>query len=346
MKNIAITGGAGFIGSNLVRYMVKKYSDYNIINLDCLTYAGNLLNLVDIENAPNYFFEFVDITDLAALRRIFEKYRFNGIIHLAAETHVDRSIENPAKFVKTNVIGTFNILEIIREYNESGKNCRFHHVSTDEVYGSLNDEGYFTETTCYSPKSPYSASKASSDHFVRAYFNTYGIDSVITNCSNNYGPFQFPEKLIPLVITNIISGKKIPIYGDGLNVRDWLYVIDHCKAIDIVFHKGITGETYNIGGNNEMTNIDIVNLICTIMDIKLNLPHGKSSRNLIEYVKDRPGHDRRYAIDAIKIKNELGWEPRWKFEMGLEATIDWYLTNKDWIEKIMFTRNKKDSNET
>lgn len=334
MKNIVITGGAGFIGSNLVRYMVNKYSEYTIINVDCLTYAGNLLNLADIESAPNYAFEYVDITDLNSLRQIFEKYRVDSIIHLAAESHVDRSIQSPDKFVRTNVIGTFNLLELVRECHENGDDCKFHHVSTDEVYGSLGDLGYFTETTRYAPNSPYSASKASSDHFVRSYVNTYGIDAVVTNCSNNYGPYQFPEKLIPLTITNVMSGEDIPIYGDGLNIRDWLYVIDHCEAIDIVFHKGTIGETYNIGGQNEWTNIDIVNHICEIMDEKLNLPPEKSSMNLIKFVKDRPGHDRRYAIDASKIQSELGWKPKRTFEDGIEETIDWYLSNKDWIEDV------------
>lgn len=334
MKNIVITGGAGFIGSNLVRYMVNKYSEYNIINVDCLTYAGNLLNLADIESAPNYSFEYVDITDLSSIRQVFEKYRIDGIIHLAAESHVDRSIQSPDKFVKTNVIGTFNLLELVRECHENGDDCRFHHVSTDEVYGSLGDLGYFTEATRYAPNSPYSASKASSDHFVRAYVNTYGIDAVITNCSNNYGPYQFPEKLIPLIITNIMLEEDIPIYGDGLNIRDWLYVIDHCEAIDIVFHKGTIGGTYNIGGQNEWTNIDIVNHICEIMDEKLNLPPEKSCRNLIKFVKDRAGHDRRYAIDASKIQSELGWKPKRTFEDGIEETIDWYLSNKGWVEDV------------
>jgi len=302
MKNIVVTGGSGFIGSNLIRAMVDKYRNYNIINVDCLTYAGNLLNLVDIKDKANYFFENVDITHFQSLKYVFDKYQIDGIIHLAAESHVDRSIQNPAKFVQTNVIGTFNLLELVKEHYENGFNCRFHHVSTDEVYGSLGNDGYFTETTRYSPNSPYSASKASSNHFVRAYVKTYGIDAVITNCSNNYGPYQFPEKLIPLTISNIISGKNIPIYGDGLNIRDWLYVIDHCEAIDTVFHKGDKGETYNIGGHNEWTNIDIVNLICEIMDEKLNLHPDRSSRNLIKFVKDRAGHDRRYAIDASKIQ--------------------------------------------
>lgn len=341
MKNIVITGGAGFIGSNLVRYMVNKYSGYNIINVDCLTYAGNLLNLADIESAPNYAFEYVDITDLNLLRQVFGKYRVDGIIHLAAESHVDRSIQSPDKFVKTNVIGTFNLLELVAEYHENGNNCRFHYVSTDEVYGSLGDLGYFTETTRYAPNSPYSASKASSDHFVRAYVNTYGIDAVVTNCSNNYGPYQFPEKLIPLTITNIMSGEDIPIYGDGLNIRDWLYVIDHCEAIDLVFHKGTIGETYNIGGGNEWTNIDIVNHICEIMDEKLNLPPEKSSMKLIKFVKDRPGHDRRYAIDASKIQSELGWKPKRTFEDGIEETIDWYISNKDWIEDVKSGRYRQ-----
>jgi len=334
MKNIVVTGGSGFIGSNLIRHMVNKYRNYNIINVDCLTYAGNQLNLVDIEDKENYFFENVDITDFQSLKHVFEKYQIDGIIHLAAESHVDKSIQTPAKFVQTNVIGTFNLLELVKEHHENGFHCRFHHVSTDEVYGSLGDDGYFTETTRYSPNSPYSASKASSDHFVRAYVKTYGINAVITNCSNNYGPYQFPEKLIPLIITNILSEKNIPIYGDGLNVRDWLYVIDHCEAIDTVFHKGDKGETYNIGGHNEWSNIDIVNLICEIMDDKLNLPYYRSSKNLIQFVADRAGHDRRYAIDASKIQDELGWTPKWSFEDGIETTIDWYLSNKDWIENI------------
>lgn len=334
MKNIVITGGSGFIGSNLIKYMINKYKNYNIINVDCLTYAGNQSNLVDIEDEINYFFENVDITNFQSMKHIFEKYQISGIIHLAAESHVDKSIQNPAKFVQTNVIGTFNLLELVREYHENGFKCRFHHVSTDEVYGSLGSKGYFTETTRYSPNSPYSASKASSDHFVKAYVETYGIDAVITNCSNNYGPYQFPEKLIPLTISNIISGKNIPIYGDGLNIRDWLYVIDHCEAIDTVFHKGDKGDTYNIGGHNEWTNIDIVNLICEIMDEKLNLHTDKSSKNLIKFVKDRAGHDRRYAIDASKIQNALGWIPKWSFENGIETTIDWYLSNKDWIKNI------------
>lgn len=334
MKNIVITGGAGFIGSNLIRHMVNKYRNYNIINVDCLTYAGNLLNLVDIEDKKNYFFENIDIADFQSLKHVFKKYQIDGIIHLAAESHVDKSIQNPAKFVQTNVIGTFNLLELVKEYYENGFSCRFHHVSTDEVYGSLCNDGYFTETTRYSPNSPYSASKASSDHFVRAYVKTYGIDAVITNCSNNYGPYQFPEKLIPLAITNIISEKNIPIYGDGLNVRDWLYVIDHCEAIDAVFHKGDKGEAYNIGGHNEWTNNDIVNIICEILDNKLNLHSDKSSKNLIKFVNDRPGHDRRYAIDASKIQNKLGWIPKWSFKNGIETTINWYLSNKDWIKNI------------
>jgi len=275
------------------------------------------------------------------LRRIFEKYRVDGIIHLAAESHVDRSIQSPDKFVRTNVIGTFNLLELVRECHETGDDCRFHHVSTDEVYGSLGDLGYFTEATRYAPNSPYSASKASSDHFVRAYVNTYGIDAVITNCSNNYGPYQFPEKLIPLTITNIMSGEDIPIYGDGLNIRDWLYVIDHCEAIDLVFHKGTNGETYNIGGQNEWTNIDIVNHICKIMDEKLNSLPEKSSKNLIKFVKDRAGHDKRYSIDASKIQSELGWKPKRTFEDGIEETIDWYLSNKDWIEDVKSGRYRQ-----
>jgi len=334
MKNIVVTGGSGFIGSNLVRHIINKYKEYNIINVDCLTYAGNRSNLVDIEDEKNYFFENVDITDFQSLKHIFKKYQIDGIIHLAAESHVDRSIQNPEKFVQTNVIGTFNLLELVKEHHENGFDCRFYHVSTDEVYGSLGDNGYFNETTRYSPNSPYSASKASSDHFVRAYVKTYGIDAVITNCSNNYGPYQFPEKLIPLTITNIISGKNIPIYGDGLNVRDWLYVIDHCEAIDTVFHKGNKGETYNIGGHNEWANLDIVNLICEVMDEKLDLLPDKSSKNLLKFVNDRAGHDRRYAIDSSKIQNELGWIPKWSFENGIETTIDWYLLNKDWIENI------------
>jgi len=333
MKTIIITGGAGFIGSHVVRLFVKKYPDYRIINLDALTYAGNLENLRDVEGAPNYVFEKSNIVDASELDRIFIQYLPDSIIHLAAESHVDRSILSPMDFVYTNVIGTVNLLNAARQHWKDLNGKRFYHISTDEVYGSLGDEGYFTETTAYAPNSPYSASKASSDHFVRAYRETYGLPALITNCSNNYGPNHFPEKLIPLLIHNIIQKKPLPVYGDGLNTRDWLYVKDHALAIDLVFHKGKLGETYNIGGFNEWKNIDLVKLLCKQMDEKLGNPPG-TSEQLITFVKDRAGHDRRYAIDATKINRELGWKPTVTFEQGLSETIDWYLANKDWLSHV------------
>ncbi len=333
-KSILITGGAGFIGSHVVRLFVQKYPEYHIFNLDKLTYAGNLKNLTDIENAPNYSFIKADLVDASAIDTLFQKYQFDGVIHLAAESHVDRSISNPMDFVMTNVVGTVNLLNAAKNtWNGNFSNKVFYHVSTDEVYGSLHDGGFFLETTPYDPQSPYSASKASSDHFVRAYHNTYKIPVVISNCSNNYGPNQFPEKLIPLFINNIRNNKALPVYGKGENVRDWLYVVDHARAIDMVYHKGKNGETYNIGGFNEWTNIDLIKVVCKTMDQKLGRTPG-TSEQLITYVTDRAGHDLRYAIDANKIMNELGWEPSLQFEEGIEKTIDWYLNNQQWMDEV------------
>lgn len=333
MNKILITGGAGFIGSHVIRLFVKKYPSYHIFNLDALTYAGNLENLKDIEDCPNYTFVKGDIRDVLFIDNLFAEHKFVGVIHLAAESHVDRSITNPLEFIETNIIGTFNLL------NSSKTNCdldtfRFYHVSTDEVYGSLGETGFFHETTSYDPKSPYSASKASSDHFVRAFGNTYKLPFVISNCSNNYGSHQFPEKLIPLCINNIKNNKPLPIYGEGLNIRDWLFVEDHATAIDTIYHDGKIGETYNIGGENEWTNIDLVRLICQIMDDKLDR-HIGTSEKLITYVKDRAGHDMRYAIDCSKLKQELNWKPSLIFEEGIQRTIDWYLSNQDWSDNIL-----------
>ena len=333
MKNIIITGGAGFIGSHVVRLFVNKYSEYRIINVDVLTYAGNLENLSDIESAPNYVFERVDIVDAAAVDALFDKYQPEGVIHLAAESHVDRSIKDPLAFVRTNILGTVNLLNSFKRIHEAFQGKRFYHISTDEVYGTLGKEGLFEETTSYDPNSPYSASKASSDHFVRAYGETYGIPYVVTNCSNNYGQNQFPEKLIPLFIHNIVEEKPLPVYGDGQYTRDWLYVVDHARAIDLVYHEGENGETYNIGGFNEWTNLDLIKVLCAQMDEKLGREKG-SSEKLITYVKDRPGHDRRYAIDATKINKELGWAPSVTFEEGLAITIDWYLSNAEWLKNV------------
>ena len=332
--NILITGGAGFIGSHVVRLFVEKYPHYNIFNLDMLTYAGNLENLKDLENKPNYTFVKGDIVDEEFIDSLFEIHKFEGVIHLAAESHVDRSIKNPLAFVKTNIFGTVNLLNACKKiWKEDFTNKRFYHISTDEVYGTLGERGLFTENTSYEPNSPYSASKASSDHFVRAYGETYGIPYVITNCSNNYGQNQFPEKLIPLFINNIIKNKPLPVYGDGNYTRDWLYVKDHAIAIDLIFHKGANGETYNIGGFNEWKNIDLVKVLCQQMDYKLNRPKGESEK-LITYVKDRPGHDLRYAIDASKINKEFGWKPSVTFEEGLSKTIDWYLSNEEWLNNV------------
>ncbi len=332
--NILITGGAGFIGSHLVRRMVQNYPEYTIYNLDNLTYAGNLENLKDIESSLNYEFVKGDIVDEGFINDLFSRLDFDGVIHLAAESHVDRSIEDPLEFVRTNVIGTVNLLNASKNsWKENYYRKKFYHVSTDEVYGSLGQDGLFTEKTPYNPNSPYSASKASSDHFVRSYGKTYGLPFVISNCSNNYGPYHFPEKLIPLFINNIIHNKSLPVYGDGKYTRDWLYVEDHARAIDLIFHKGRNQETYNIGGFNEWQNIELVKLLCEIMDRKLDREKGESEK-LITYVKDRPGHDLRYAIDATKINQELGWKPSVTFEQGLEKTIDWYLSNAVWLDHV------------
>lgn len=338
-KTILITGGAGFIGSHVVRLFVNKYPDYTIVNLDKLTYAGNLENLRDIENKTNYKFIKGDIVDSDFIHKLFDTCKFSAVIHLAAESHVDRSIASPMEFVTTNIIGTVNLLNAARQLwkpsldSFSSSSNLFYHISTDEVYGTLGTQGLFTETTSYDPHSPYSASKASSDHMVRSYADTYGLPAVITNCSNNYGPFHFPEKLIPLALNNIKNNKSIPVYGKGENIRDWLFVEDHAKAIDLVFHKGKAGQTYNIGGHNEWKNIDLIKLLCSIMDKKLNRAPGTSAK-LITFVTDRAGHDLRYAIDASKIKKELGWVPSVKFEEGLEKTVDWYLANENWLNNV------------
>ena len=331
--NILITGGAGFIGSHLVRLMVQKYPTYLIVNLDKLTYAGNLKNLSDVESAPNYVFVKADICDTTSVSQIFEKYNITDVIHLAAESHVDRSIEGPMDFVMANVVGTVNLLQQARNAWKDGGQHIFHHVSTDEVYGSLGNDGLFTETTPYDPRSPYSASKASSDHFVMAFHHTYGLPIKISNCSNNYGSHQFPEKLIPLMINNIVNNRPLPIYGKGENIRDWLWVNDHAAAIDLIFHEGRIGQSYNIGGLNEWTNIELVRFLCRMMDRKLGRSEGESEK-LITYVTDRAGHDLRYAIDAAKLESELGWKPSVKFEEGLEHTVDWYLANSEWIEEV------------
>jgi dTDP-glucose 4,6-dehydratase len=332
-KVIIVTGGAGFIGSHVIRSLLKKYPNYQIVNVDKLTYAGNLENLKDVSDHENYKFEKIDIVDAEALRAVFKKYEVTDVIHLAAESHVDRSIEGPMEFVLTNVVGTVNLLQVAKDFWAGGENHVFHHVSTDEVFGSLGTEGLFTEETPYDPRSPYSASKASSDHFVRAFFHTYNFPIKMSNCSNNYGSHHFPEKLIPLMIHNIQNNKALPVYGKGDNIRDWLWVEDHASAIDAIFHRGRIGESYNVGGLNEWTNIKLVKFLCQLMDNKLNRISG-SSEKLISFVGDRAGHDKRYAIDASKLERELGWKPSITFEEGLEKTVDWYLENQDWVEKV------------
>lgn len=341
-KNILVTGGCGFIGANFVRLLINTQEDWQVINLDKLTYAGNLQSINDIIANPKHHFVRGDICDRKLVESLFVEHKIDTVVHFAAESHVDRSITGPAEFIQTNIFGTFNLLDVARRHwlGESGlesqHDFRFLHVSTDEVYGSLGDTGYFTETTCYDPRSPYSASKASSDHLVRAYFHTYGLPILITNCSNNYGPYQFPEKLIPLTLNNALQGKSLPVYGDGKNVRDWLYVEDHCAAIVRVLQEGKIGESYNIGGHNEKQNLEVVELLCDIVDRKVGLlPSGKPRRNLVEFVRDRLGHDRRYAIDAGKIAAELGWEPKMTFDVGLEKTVDWYLNNREWMESVI-----------
>ena len=334
MKKILITGGAGFIGSHVVRRFVNNYPGYLIINLDKLTYAGNLLNLKDIEDKPNYKFIKGDIVDAAFIDKVFSEEQIDAVIHLAAESHVDRSISSPIEFVMTNVVGTVNLLNAARsQWKPDYKLHRFYHVSTDEVYGSLSEHGLFTEKTAYDPHSPYSASKASSDHFVRSYHDTYGIDAVISNCSNNYGSFHFPEKLIPLAINNIKNNQPIPVYGKGENIRDWLWVEDHARAIDVIFHQAESGSTYNVGGHNEWKNIDLIRLLCKIMDEKLGRKPGTSAR-LITFVTDRAGHDLRYAIDSSRLQNDMGWKPSLQFEEGLEKTVDWYLENDEWLQSV------------
>ena len=342
-KNILVTGGAGFIGSHVIRLLIKKYEDYRIINFDKLTYAGNLKNLTDVESASNYVFVKGDICDVDQVRSVFEDYEISDVIHLAAESHVDRSIEGPMEFVMTNVVGTVNLLQAAKDHWKQGDHV-FHHVSTDEVYGSLGHSGLFHETTSYDPRSPYSSSKASSDHFVRAFYHTYGLPIKISNCSNNYGSHQFPEKLIPLMINNIVHNKPLPIYGKGDNIRDWLWVVDHASAIDRIFHEGEIGESYNVGGLNEWTNIDLVKHLCRVLDEKLGREEGESEK-LITYVTDRAGHDMRYAIDASKLAIDLGWKPSLQFEEGLDKTVDWYLENSEWIEEVTSGSYKEYYNE-